>query len=564
MTFLGPSGDNPAWYLAISRTLLFALAALALAGAFSRRLDRRLSGRLWTAAFLALALLALVGARWPTFVANRALDPDEAQALAQAITALHDPIPWKSFDGNTCGPLNTYVLMLPALFGLRLSYVTTHVITVLLEFGAVAALYGAAATLFEGWLARLAILPPVALFALVTRPEFVHYASEHLPIFLATAALWCICVAAVKRYAPAWLFAAGVLLGMAPFAKLQSAPLVAATFAAALCLIFGSAALDAHGKAARAFALAAGALAFPAALLAVVAANGVLYDFWISYVQSSLAYILWAYQPPSYLLAMTEFGLQFDLLLAVAAAGAIALALLRGRVDRTARNAYLVSLVLLGAGVYAIFAPKRESLHYVLFGLMPVATSAAVALGIFAGALRSTAASGIWRSLLASGFVAGSLFVQGAFTFGWYPYLDDVREYKNRRPEPVVVMIRQHLSEGDRLAIWGYRPEYFVESYTLLGTRDAIGAYQWVEYLNPYLAYYRARYIRDFIALRPRGFLDAGSESFDDPPWQGGNGLETFPELAALVRRDYRLVASYRTTRFYVRRDAQETASARR
>jgi hypothetical protein len=554
---------SPASYMALSQAALFAFAGIAVWAAFSKRLNARLSSPLGTAAFLAAGLLVLFAARWPTFFVRDSLNNDEAQALAQAITALHDPVPWLSFDGNTCGPLNTYVLMLPAAFGLHLSFFSTRVISVLLEFGSAAALYGCAALLYDAALARIASVPPIALFALITEPEFVHYSGERLSIFLAMLALLFACVAATRRYAPGWMFGAGAVAGMLPFAKIQAVPLDAATLAVAAAALVACTALTPRQKVLRAGALAAGCLAFPAVLLAIVAADGAFHDFWISYVASSLAYILYTYEPVSFVTQMPEFGLQFDLLLAVAALGGAVLALRWNSLPPARRGAYLAALVILAGALDAIYAPKRGTVHYVLFGLLPAACAAAAALGLIVSTLQPKEAAGLRRGWIALAFVAASLVAQGAFARGAYPYLGAVAEYLHAPPDAIEALIERHLSAGERLAIWGYRPQYFVSSYTLLGTRDAIAKYQWSESLNPYFAYYRARYIRDFELRRPRGFLDAGPESFGSGAnWKEGH--EVFPELAAIVRRDYRLAGTIGFTRLYVRRDAADPAGAGR
>jgi hypothetical protein len=541
-------------YMTISQTALFAFAGIAVAGAFSRRLDRRLATPLGTAAFLALGLFVLFAARWPMFFVRDTLNQDEAQALAQAITALHDPVPWRSFDPNTCGPLNTYVLMLPALFGFHLSFLSTRIISVLLEFGSAAALYGCTALFFDAVPARIAIVPPIALFALITQPEFIHYSGERLSIFLAMLALLFLCIAARRGYSAAWLFASGIVAGMLPFAKLQAVPLDAATLGVALAALAAATSLDLRQKISRICALGAGVLAFPAALLAIVAAAGVFSDFWTSYIASSLAYILWTYEPLSFVTQMPEFGPQFDLLAAVALLAGAVLALRPQSVSPVSRNVYLASLIVLAGAFDAIYAPKRGTVHYVLFGLLPIASAAAAGLGLIFSTFRSKEAAGWPRGTIALVFVAASLAAQGAFTRGAYPFQHAVFDYRFGSPDPVDALIRENLAEGDRLAIWGYRPKYLVYSYTLLGTRDAIGKYQLDANLNPYFGYYRARYIRDFTRNRPRGFLDIGPESFD--PDEGNRyGHEIFPELAAIVRRDYRLAGTVRFTRVYVRRD---------
>jgi hypothetical protein len=107
VTRLGWLAADQARHAAVSAVRLFALAALAAWGTLSPRASTGLSRRSGAALYLGLALVTLFAARWPTLFVRDPLNQDEAQELAQAITALHDPVPWRGFDGNTCGPLNT-------------------------------------------------------------------------------------------------------------------------------------------------------------------------------------------------------------------------------------------------------------------------------------------------------------------------------------------------------------------------------------------------------------------------------------------------------------------------
>jgi hypothetical protein len=158
------------------------------------------------------------------------------------------------------------------------------------------------------------------------------------------------------------------------------------------------------------------------------------------------------------------------------------------------------------------------------------------------------------RAIAAGAFVLAGLLACSAFYRPYYPYLGVVADYYYGAPDPLSTLMERYLRPGDRLAIWGWRPKYYVYTDTLLGTRDSITQYHVSRDYNPYLDYFRARYIRDLEKRRPLGFLDAGDESFAF----GGSGFgyEMFPELAAVVRRDYQLVGTVSGKRFFVRRDA--------
>jgi len=538
-------------YTFVAELPLFVLATLAVVGVTSRRASALLGSRGGTVAYLGLAALALLCARWPTLFVREPLNQDEAQALAQAITALHDPVPWRGFDGNTCGPLNTYVLMLPALFGQHLTFLSTRLIALVLESGAIAALYACAALTFDAGLARLAVVAPVTFFALAMQDHFVHYSGEHLSIFLGMLTLAFLCVAARRGFAGRWLFASGVAAGMMPFAKLQSAPLAGLTVAVACAVIvFGT--HNVRDGMVRFGALVSGLIAPGALILFAALLGGSLRDFWLSYIQTSLAYILYDYQPLSFLTATPEFGPLFDVLIGVCALGAVALVARYSTTTLPERSAFAAAVVVLAGAIWTIYAPKRGSLNYLLFAVLPAAAAATAGLGVLFAALRTRSQS-IVRGIVALAFVVAVLAAESAFARPDYPYLGALADYRSGKRDPVTAMIAAHLQPGERLAIWGWRPKYFVTTYTLLGTRDAISQYQRDPDFNPYLLYFRERYVRDFEANRPAGFLDAGSESFDFER-KGRFGYETFPELATLVDRDYRLAGKADGIRLFVRR----------
>jgi hypothetical protein len=554
MDFLFWADGSQSAYQLASLTLLFALAIGGVASVVSPRLNAWFSTRNGTLGYLAVVLLALLGARWPTFFVWEPLNQDEAQMLAQAITALQHPIPWVDFDGTTSGPFNTYVLMLPALLGLHLSFFSTRVIAMLLEFGAIAALYVATLLRFDAALARVAVLPPLFLFSLLTQNELVHYSSERLSIFLGSLAVALLCLAVRDGFGRGWYFGIGLIGGTMPLAKLQSGPLAAGIALVAFGVVLASPQLDARRKAARAGELIGGLLLVPALTLGIVAAAGGLRDFWISYVRMGLAYILFAYEPPSFLLTTAEVGPLVDVLLATTLLGGVALAAGWKRIAPATRNAFAASLVVLAAAIYTVYSPRHGTVHYVLFAVLPAAAAAAVALALIRRAFLEDEVTGVKPGIVASALVLASLIATAAFARPPYPYLGSVYDYYFGPHDPLSGLMQQYLRPGDRLAIWGWRAKYYVDTYTLLGTRDSIAQYDVSRDFNPFLDYFRARYIGDFQKNRPLGFLDAGDESF---AFGGtGFGYEMFPELAEIVKRDYRLVGTVRGMRFFVRRDA--------
>ncbi len=174
---------SPARYFGFALACLLLSVILALLPAF-RPMRYRVASPLWRVLFVASCTLTLFAFRWPFVPFPAAFNPDEAQFVAQVLTFVHDPIPWKSFDGNNAGPLDTAVLAVPAAFGFEPSYAAARTVGLLLVAGAIACIYALVDTLYGELAGRLAALFPLAFFATAVSRDFVHYTSETLPLFL--------------------------------------------------------------------------------------------------------------------------------------------------------------------------------------------------------------------------------------------------------------------------------------------------------------------------------------------------------------------------------------------
>ena len=182
--------------------------------------DRSRKKRNWI--FIALLALSLFWLRYPILFYPRYLEIDEAQMLSQAITFQSHPIPWVDVDGTTSGPLNSYVLLWCVPLGLHPTYFTTRLFGLFCLAGMLGLLYLACQSVAGTRLARLCVLPTFLFFGFVTFYDWVHYTSEHLSLFLLA---WVIYLLTRLRRSSDSLYCIsllGLLLGITPFAKLQS------------------------------------------------------------------------------------------------------------------------------------------------------------------------------------------------------------------------------------------------------------------------------------------------------------------------------------------------------
>lgn len=71
---------------------------------------------------LILSAFLVVLMRLPILLFNQEINPDESQIIAHAITLSQYPTYWESVDGTTIGPINNYMLLIPAFLGLGFDY----------------------------------------------------------------------------------------------------------------------------------------------------------------------------------------------------------------------------------------------------------------------------------------------------------------------------------------------------------------------------------------------------------------------------------------------------------
>ncbi len=546
--------DRPAAYDGIAVAATFVFLGLAVRGAPVR------------ARFFVPAVVGtFVAWRWAAIVFAYSLNPDEAQMIANAIKATVDIVPWRGIDGATMGPLDSDVLALPWLIGMRIGYLSTRVIEAALELGTIIAVYCAGRWTYGERTARLALIPLVLLCATVTSTDFQHYTSEVLPLFLAMCAL-AACAYLMRGGRPprgrtVAIAVAGSALGCVPFAKLQGIPLMVPLLAYLAFAIVRSA-----GRRRREAITAAAAVLAPAVIVVgAVLVTGNWYDAVVSY-------ILW---PSSYVEAAA--GRTFDLVrlaqtvpsfavfasLAVVAAalalGAAVAARVRPTVPELAATASAVLLVAVGA--VCVVVPHREFPHYLHFLVFPLAWLVTNAVGLARRALRARRRGDRIERVAGAAFAAVFAAAMIAVALVQPTILVPALRYDTPPPSAVASAISRYAPPGDTLLVWGWMAQYFIDTDTVVTGRDANSARE--HDVGPYRDYFRARYLRDLEASPPHVFVDAvapGSFGYTDRTTEG---FETFPELARFIGAHYVLRADVGGVRVFVRARSDSVSRAR-
>jgi hypothetical protein len=284
---------------------------------------------------------------------------------------------------------------------------------------------------------------------------------------------------------------------------------------------------------------------------------GAFPDFYQSYVVNNLAYAERVNSIPEQLrhmlLAKSPFWRPF--MLPVAALGAAVLLALPLRRAQRVREMALFSAGSLAAAAFAILSTGRSYEHYLLYLVAPASMLAASALAWAQGE------GGPRRGLVALSLCGACLLPLAALR-AQLPdiYSYDVRRYPGQLTSPVSQRIMAYAGKDEAMAVWGWMPDYFVQTGLRLGTREAETERQLKP--GPQREYYRARYLQDIQRNAPAIFLDAVGGSnyvFRD---RGKHAHETFPELASFIAERYALVGELDGCRIYARKDKLPIKSA--
>jgi hypothetical protein len=103
------------------------------------------------------------------------------------------------------------------------------------------------------------------------------------------------------------------------------------------------------------------------------------------------------------------------------------------------------------------------------------------------------------------------------------------------RPEELA--IARYAKPGDRIVVWAWRPELYVKTRTIMGTRDP--SILLLMQPSRYREYFRERFLSDVLAHPPRVFVDGVAPNAFTYKDRATEGFETFPALAAFVHEHY-------------------------
>lgn len=554
--------DAAPWrYWMLAWTAFASVAALAVLPAHAA------AGSRWRNPWLFAGgvLLCLCAWRWPAWFYPQDLNPDEAQIVAGALTLERFHVYWKFVDGTSHGPLLEYPLVLASWLGAPFNYVSARVVAVLFQTGALLALWRALRRLTGEHVARTAILPGLAFWSFVSWDDFSHYSSELPGIFLLAAALWMLASAALGPDSPGrrrcQLWFCGLLLGLVPYAKLQSAPQAIATAAVAVAAIWLRSSPRREALVDTAW-LIAGGLTPTAGLAVFLWVYGLWGQFWASYILSGMAYAEVAAHP------LSQMPGRFFVFSATSPAfawffwGGLAFALLHARATPSTpatRFSQYVAWGLLAVAFFCVIRPGRDVAHYLHLLVMPLTAVAGLALAVVAtSGPAQPAGPPLVRYRVWIWFFVLTLLPQAYDrAASWHRFVGYLREHLEHPRSEAARLILGRAQPGDTMAMWGWEPHLLVETGLPHGTREAHTSSQ----LTPWSMqhFFTVRYLADMERRQPAWFVDAVGPGAFIYISRTGDAHERAPGLARLVASHYEFVAELKNLRIYRRKPTGNT-----
>jgi hypothetical protein len=411
--------------------------------------------------------------------------------------------------------------------------------------------------------------------------DMIAYNSEHIQMLMISIGifLYSRMIHLSDRRQTIYLFLLGFTLGCVPFAKLQSVPIaLSVAFFCGIDLFSGY--KNNKKKTIKILTIfIIGGLIPSIFVLSYLLLFGNFWDFWQSYIVSNLAYaqkglsvsaVSWASKISilPLLIWTTPHTRFYFISLFISALGASVI-LFRWRpslISIDVKLAFLSSLMVL-TSYYSIIQPGNIFHHYQMLFILPAIFFSGTLIGVVYR--RQNFGFRVQRILIIifvliavvfPSFYAISMGSKGMkyINMYWRAYrryaktygYADIYAFYTKKSE-VAKKISEYAHPNERMAIWGWMNQYYVETGLVQGTRDP-HSYRQIS-KGKQQDYYLRRYVSDLIQNRPMVFLDAvGPKSFyfND----SAQRHENFPTVRVVLEGQYTFVAEIEGVRVYVLR----------
>lgn len=475
--------------------------------------------REWAPILILVAILLI--SRLPAIFHPMQINLDESQMLAQAMRYQEDFVPWRSVDGTTSGPLNTWYLILFRRLGFSYGYSQVHAVAAITYILIVFTGYLAARRLLGRQYAICGAIAATVWLAVNQGDDFIHYSSELVPCLLINLAL----VFASRAYRSQLLGAA--CLGLVPWSKLQATPIALALGFWLVARVFLGDGPKVSFRWSRALGLMAASIVPTGAFLLLIFFGGAWEDFWNSYVTANLYYAgPFSISRILSRLGVIAFSSEMAPWLVVLASVWLLHLWRRGFYLPSGHSAWLdpaiLAWLLVAATLFACARPLTNWPHYVILFLPALQL-------LTAATCRSCFAIAPATAFRVTGLVALTYFITQVKDIQF-----PVRPPSNP-PAEVVQAINEVAPPGAKVHVWGWFPSIYIQRQQAPLTRQTISHY--LSTSGPTQQFLRDRYMSDLEKNPPDVFLNTRTNA---DHFLNCAPLMDFPELSRFVREKYR------------------------
>jgi len=216
-----------------------------------------------------------------------------------------------------------------------------------------------------------------------------------------------------------------------------------------------------------------------------------------------------------------------------------------------------ITLFFLSASSYSVIRPGNSFTHYLLFLIIP----SGFLIGVFIGELAKVLqVPKLTRSNLKLSLLTGVVFITVASSFLQFTitivsdnfHLDNRRRFAKNYLSRIAKTILKYASPGESMAVWGWVPELYVDTSIVQATRDSVPVWQILP--GSLQEYFLKRYADDLINSNARLFVDAVAPRMTGFKDRETQGHEVFPEIARVIKENYRLVDEVQGVRIYLKK----------
>lgn len=532
--------DSPMLYLAIGNLLLLLIG---IASFYPFLNFKGFQNKTIIVLVVGLYLSTLIILRLPVVVFNQVLNPDENLFIVGAMTLAQDPIYWESVDGCTSGPFNFYIItFFCQVFNQPYDYISARMIGILLMAGSVLFSFAALRKLFSTDIAFSSIFPAVAFLSTTRYFDFVHFSSEHLPIFLLSIIAY-LYVTIFKQVYPksSTAFIFGLVAGSIIFTKLQAIPIALFLTVTAYWLIY-----DKSKKffTIQTFMLTIGGVLVPLCLLLMA----FWYDFadkiWIYYLKNNLSYgnntnIL----NTIYESLFDETNIFIRLIVVLTTISLIVNLLIKKQIKPTPQSAFLIAFLL--STVLAVYKTGFVFHHYLLFLIFPT---------VFLYAFFLQDLIRFSKRYFSMGFLSVVSIITLSNSF-IYPLKNHFVTNHQQRQLPISLTGKQiikYSKPNEPLVVWGDAGILYLETKRRQGIRWSNS--HWGMYSDSLQKLFQKEFIKEFKHEPFPVFIDAhptkGTFMTRDKL-----GYETVAPLKEIIDKNYQFIGEFDEQRVFVRNE---------